>query len=102
MSGGGGYSTGGGPGVSCELAFQTVLVGPDSSVLVVLRKGDTLFIELGTDQRTLHAVTATQQFAGAVVEKAENLRRCIRDGYEYIAFILEIDGASCRVEVRNA
>ena len=119
MSGGGGSSTprsrdqpprrstlgskggrnGGASEDPCDITDITTLNSPERKVLVTLRDGDVLTIEL-RDERRLVA-TIGGNVAGSVTSASHaRIVQCMHDGREYEALVLSVRGGACEVMVR--
>lgn len=106
-NGGTGPRNGGdsGDGDDCtSLTFLTTLISPVMSVLATLSAGMTLAVavERVGNNDTIVARDSSGQRAGSIASgQLGKLLRCIADGNIYVADILKIDGAECRVKVHH-
>ncbi len=103
MSGGGSIGGSGGGGrepISCETLFvKTALNSPNPEVLLQLREGAVLSIEVRG--RLLVAVTASGEIAGSITSTMmAKILECIKQGYSYVAIVKKISGGHCDVEIR--
>lgn len=109
MSGGGSGREGVGPPPSdgptdCgALDFETNLTGPDPDVVEGLEEGDVLDVSLlTTDGRRRVVALRDGDIAGAIVTHLTPLLRCLQEGFEFTASVVELDGGNVRVRVRAA
>lgn len=88
-------------GEDCRSIFITThLASPQAAVLATLSSGDVLLLELASDQGPLQAFTADGQLAGNILSREQSrLIRCILEGVNYQAEVLEIDGAECQIQI---
>lgn len=105
MSGGGGgvYAPGEGEPIQCDLAIaDIVLVNVDEDALSDLEIGDELEVTL---EGSSPIVVSSDGFVGSISHpKVAQLIRCMREGYDYIAYITDLDedDKRCVVTIRNA
>lgn len=100
-SGGGG---GGGIPIGClEIAFVATLASPNIEVIAKLKPRDVLSVvsrKFGP-REILLAVTNEGEEAGAIThDDASRIFDCIAEGHEYLATVLEVRGAFCKVAIR--
>lgn len=88
-------------GEDCRaLVITTHLASPKAPVLATLSSGDTLLLQLASDQGPLQAFTGAGQLAGNILSREQSrLIRCILEGVNYQAEVLEIDGAECQIQI---
>lgn len=83
-----------------ELGFNTNLATPIADVIATLQIGDRLTVSTGGDQGPLQAVTLDGSVAGNIVSTHQkNLLTCLLAGHQFVAEVLAIDGAICKVRV---
>src|SRR5438067_1933766 len=100
MSGGGPSRSprpvgGGGSTLDCgSIRFETNLASPQAGVVATLTIGDELEVRLDTSgpRAIVVAVNVGGEVAGSIATRAGQLVRCIREGFEYGARILNISG----------
>jgi len=95
---------GGNEGVSCEnLVIDTQLSSPNKEVLESLSVGDILYISIVSDQGPVQALTNNGDVAGGILSsRVIDLVNCIVNDHQYLADVLEINGAICRIRIRPA
>ena len=90
-------------GDGCDLAFQTDLVGVQSSISAELNKDDELTVCLRIQGKIRSVVCETT--AGAVVgtlaafRGVSRLIRCLEQGVAYVAFVETASFSRCSVKV---
>jgi hypothetical protein len=106
MSGSGGGGGGGG-GVSpsdieCSRLFiRTTLNSPNPKVVKGLSKGDKLKVELTAEEGPVLVMTDSGETVGSITgRELLDLIRCLNEGYDYAAFVLEVTGGQVKVEIR--
>lgn len=105
MSGGGG---GGGDWIptnndSCEKLTEVLpLNSPNPAVLRQLKLGDILDIESRTAGSSVAVVALFKGTVAGTITSAifQRIAECIEGGFEYVAVVLELQGAVCKVRVR--
>jgi hypothetical protein len=106
MSGGGG---GGGSWIptnndACETLTEILpLNSPVPTVLRGLSPGDILEIEARPTNNSVIVVALSQGAIAGTITSAifQRIAECIDGGFEYVAEVLEIQGAVCKVRVRR-
>jgi hypothetical protein len=108
VSGGGG---GGGPGggfgggddTPCDqLRFRTSIASPQPAASE-LKVGDVLRVELSSGPpAVIHLVDSNGNVVGSLISRVADLLRCIQDGFDYEAEVMEINGGGIAVDVRPA
>lgn len=103
-AGGGGYESGaGGEAVSCNIVVSDiVLQNVDEDALLHVAIGDELEVRL---EESSPIVVREDAFVGSVFYGGvARLIRCLRDGYDYIAHVTDINESDkrCVVTIRNA
>lgn len=90
-------------GEDCRAIFITThLATPRASVLETLSPGDILILQLASDQGPLQAFSEDGQLAGNIISREQSrLIRCILEGVDYQAEVLEIDGAECQIQISS-
>ncbi len=97
--GGTGGRNGGASGDPCDITEVTTLNSPDRRVLVTLRDGDELAIELREGRRLV--ATSGGRVAGSVTSASHaRIVQCMHDGREYQAVVLSVRGGACDVRIR--
>lgn len=103
--GGSGSGSGGGrtqkpKSMSCgELTFNTQLSSPREDVIILLKVGFTLDIEISPNQ-TACVVIFEDKVAGTIIHSLLNqLISCIKSGYRYYARVRNVNGAKCSITV---
>jgi hypothetical protein len=95
---------GGGEHDTCELIrFDTVLLSPDVARLEAVHVGMILDVAVSPDggTGTVGVYDEARNLLGSVSHlSVGKLLRCIRDGHAYVAEVLKIEGAECRVRIR--
>lgn len=87
-----------GPSDPCDITEDTTLNSPDRTVLVTLRDGDPLVIEL--QEGRLRAKRG-DRIAGSVTSaRHAQILHCMQQGREYMAVVLSIDRGACRVRIQ--
>ena len=89
----------------CESIFETtILNSPNPEVLGRLSEGDVLGLQIQSrgPRKLLVAVDSEGAPAGSITTASlSRIIRCIeREGYSFIATVLEIEGGKCTVEIR--
>ena len=84
----------------CDLSELTILSSPNQAVIETLTVDNVLTIELIEQiPQRLVAKTGDNMIAGTITsKKMPTIAACIREGFQYVAVVLSIDGG--RVEVR--
>lgn len=86
-----------------EFVEKTPLSSPKAAVLKKLKVEDVLDVVLQANPDKTSTVVAAKdmQVAGSIVSaRSPQLIRCLKEGYEFEAKILELAGGLCTVEVR--
>jgi hypothetical protein len=85
-----------------KLRFQTQLASPIPTAVSALAPGDVLTIELQDrgGVRVIAAVNASGQVAGSIVERIQQLLRCLQQGVTYEAVVSAIAGGAVGVLVQ--
>jgi|GEM_PF-1971573 hypothetical protein len=107
---GSGYPTRGGGGAEgdCDLQIQATLFGPVLAVVSGLNVGDILDIVLLPSGATSSVAVMTRsapiQQAGTIagVSQQAELVRCIQDGINYEAEVIQLAGPTVRLDIRMA
>lgn len=83
----------------CRFVHTTLLNSPNASVLQTLSIGDQL--DITNNGISIVAITRTGQTAGSITYKhLVDLVECIGDGWKYVAIVLEINGGSCKIQIK--
>ncbi|BCS51772.1 hypothetical protein [Geobacter sp. SVR] len=105
----GGDSTGGGGGstgevLDCSKLFErTVLNSPKAEILAKLEAGQVLKLILmqSDSKKSLVAVTSEGEVAGSITTASlSQIKKCIDQGYGYIALVESVAGGRCSVLLR--
>jgi hypothetical protein len=90
-----------GQSTDCTRFMAPVLLdSPKPAVIAMLRVGDILELEFGGQRQVvIEARTRNGQVAGAVTGLPK-LRRCMQEGYRYIAEVMSVKGGACNVQIR--
>ena len=101
---GGGFASGGEQADCGALRFTAALQSVQPDAVANLSVDEILTVALRTDGHppVIEARTAAGVVVGAIIQRVPDLLRCIQDGYNYVAEVLEIDGGHVRVAVRAA
>lgn len=89
---------------ACESLTEVLpLNSPNPAILKILKKGDVLDVEARKADASVVVVALFQgQVAGTITSAIfQRVAECIENGFEYVAEVLEIQGAVCRVRVRR-
>jgi len=93
------------PSSKCsEFVEKTPLSSPKAAVLKKLKPGDILDVVLqaNVDKTSTVVAAKNMQVAGSIISaRSPQLIRCLKEGYEYEAKVLELTGGLCTVEVRT-
>lgn len=88
-------------GGCADIFIKTILSSPNPEVIGKLKKNDTLRLELQSETGPLLAFTNQGEVAGSVTSASlARIIRCIQDGYNFIAIVMNLIGGRCDVEVR--
>jgi len=105
-SGGGGGGFGSpDPGTNCQqLRFVATVQSPQPDAVAALAVGDVLNVVLvagtGTTPSVIEVQRADGTTVGALIDHVTELLRCLQDGFQFVAEVLEISGGAVRVRVR--
>jgi hypothetical protein len=109
MSGGGGSGGGGGfgppdSGTDCQrLRFLATLQSPQAQAVAEISVGDVLDVVLAPGSAETPPVVEVRRadgtVVGALIDHLRELLRCMNQGFEYAAEVLDISGGSVRVRV---
>lgn len=94
----------GGGGVdddSCPRQFQTVLGSPVPEYVDELSAGELLDVIAIEAPRAVVVTLLTGEIVGAITRDIARLRRCIADGVQYEAVVMEIAGGSVTVDIHQ-
>lgn len=93
---GGGEENG---GVDCtKIKFNTNLKSPNPDVIQNLEEGDVLAVQVDNGG-PLIAVHATGTAGSITHYRFSDIKKCIIDGYTFLAEVTEISGGNCEVSV---
>lgn len=99
------YRGGGDADDTCELIrFDTVLLSPSVTLLAEVRVGTVLRVAINPDggAGTVGVFNADNALLGSVSHlSVGKLLLCMRDGHEYVADVLKIEGAECRIKIHH-
>lgn len=89
------------PASPCSrLSFRAPITSPKPQLLKALKVGDVLDIKLDPNPPHTVSVTSHGSPVGTLTgSDISELVRCIQNGFEYEAKVLEIRGGTCIVEV---
>ncbi|RNC84576.1 MAG: hypothetical protein ED557_06245 [Balneola sp.] len=98
-----GSSQGGSTGsssIDCkQISFQTNVTSPDPDVLSRIVVGNLLSVGLSSENGPI-IVSFNAQVLGSITNyRYIDLKRCINEGYSYIAEVINIDGGTCSVRI---
>ena len=104
----GGQESGDGiPGSSdnCELVeIETTLISPVVERIAELKLGDVLrlcIVAIGNHDTVVALTKGGDQVGSITSGQLGRLLRCMANGNEYLADVLKIEGAECRVRVHH-
>ena len=107
----GNSNDGGGPSISrpssnesCnDLVIVLNLSSPQGSVIEQLKNGDILSVQSLTDQGPIQVLNNQGELAGTVISREMvRLLNCINQGTSFVAEVLQINGAQCKVQIYSA
>lgn len=102
-SGGGGGGFGSrDPGTDCQqLRFRATLQSPQPDAVAAITVGEVLDVVLvgaGTTP-VIEVQRSDGTTVGALIDHVTELLRCLQDGFQFVAEVLEISGGAVRVSV---
>lgn len=84
-----------------NLSFVTSLTSPVASVVVTLKIGDILYVEL-VQPSSLQVFDSNGVLVGSLLTAHRDaMISCIHKGFEFVATINRINGGSCDVRVKS-
>ncbi|MBN9239934.1 MAG: hypothetical protein J0J03_09685 [Leifsonia sp.] len=92
---------GGGEDDACPQQFQTVLGSPTPDIVAELTLGELLDVVAIDTPRAVIATLLSGETVGAITRDIARLRRCLADGVEYEAVVVDIAGGSVTVDVHQ-
>ena len=105
FGGGGGAGGGGESSPDCgSLIVETTLNSPVSAVVALLKKGDTLTVEIQVGAGGVNSLVAKHggQIAGSLTPPSLiTILNCIQSGFQYVAIVLnDVTGGVVRVRIQ--
>ena len=85
-----------------KLRFPTQLASPQPAVVSMLTPGTVLAIELQdrAGVRVIVAVNDAGEVAGSIVERIQQLLRCLQQGFTYEAIVTAVAGGAVNVSIQ--
>lgn len=89
-------------GVSCELlTITTTLTNVDINVLLKIKVGDVLCVDVNDVRNQLSAKNGNEFVGNIDVPEKDSFISCIEQGTYYVADVLSINSGLCKVKVRS-